>query len=91
MKSKRVVDEDALARYRGKPCAICSKPSDPAHIKSRGSGGNDADWNLISLCREHHSIQHSLGWTTFFKKHPIIKAILTRKGWSLDERGKLVR
>lgn len=38
-------------------------PIDFAHVKSRGAGGGD--WFGVSLCRAHHSQQHSAGIETF--------------------------
>lgn len=39
------------------PCRVCGAPppNDPAHIIGRGQGGPDSEWNVLPLCREHHS------------------------------------
>jgi hypothetical protein len=42
---------------------------DPAHVKTRGAGGSDAQ--IVSLCREHHSEQHDIGIDTFQAKYKI--------------------
>lgn len=55
---------------RNLPCLICGKrPSENAHVKSRGAGGNSTD--VVPLCREHHQQQHDMGILTFQKEHNI--------------------
>jgi hypothetical protein len=77
------------------PCLICSRnKTDRCHIKSRGSGGTDDEWNLVTMCRVCHSIQHSLGWFRFAQKHPVVMQELIHKGWTFEDRfgfPKLVR
>jgi hypothetical protein len=70
-----------LDEFRGKPCLICRAPSDPAHIKSWGSGGKDERENLLSLCRHHHSESHQVGWLVFCQKYPKVLWELQKKGW----------
>ena len=43
---------------RGQRCIvkICKKPGEPAHLKTRGSGGYDRK-NIVPLCRFHHQCQ----------------------------------
>ena len=84
MKKKRIVDKEVLKLFRGKPCEICGKSSDPCHIKTRGSGGDDHYSNLISFCRVHHTEQGTVGWLKFANKYPIVKIILSCKGWVWD-------
>lgn len=84
LKQKRVSDRAALAAVRGKPCLVCHRPSDPCHIKSKGSGGPDAAWNLIPLCREHHSMQHKVGIVTFIKRYFYVYTTLIQLGWKLE-------
>ena len=65
-------------------CIVCGRTNpDSAHIKSRGSGGPDADWNLIDLCRLHHIEQHTIGWVSFFNKHSAVRRVLISKGWEI--------
>ena len=40
---------------------ICQKQGEYHHIKQRGYGGTDDWFNLICLCREHHSNLHAMG------------------------------
>ena len=90
-KKSRIESQSTLDLFRGKPCEICKKPSDPCHIKSQGSGGDDVEYNLISLCRAHHVQSHAIGWLKFSDRHERVKTILSRKGWSFDDFGKLTR
>lgn len=39
----------------------------PAHLKSRGAGGDDVG-NVVPLCWNDHVIQHSIGWKEFEKR-----------------------
>lgn len=84
MKPKRTQNQKILRKIKGQPCVICGKSSDPCHIKTRGSGGPDEEWNLLPMCRLHHIEQGQIGWHTFAKKHPIIKIMLSTKGWVWD-------
>lgn len=80
----RTVDKSLLSTYYRMPCVVCSKrPSDPSHIKSRGSGGHDIASNLIPLCRVHHVEQHKLGWITFSHKYPPVLKYLHGLGWEI--------
>lgn len=87
-KPERLVDDEALALVRGTPCIICRRASDACHVKSKGSGGPDVHWNLVALCRQHHSEQHSVGILSFAKKYPQFLFCLALKGWRM-EHGRL--
>jgi hypothetical protein len=59
------------------PCCITGMRSDasgygvdPAHIKTRGSGGDDL-YNAVPLIRRLHDIQHQMGWPEFEKWYGI--------------------
>jgi 5-methylcytosine-specific restriction endonuclease McrA len=49
-------DGTCLGMAFGTPCA---GGLDVHHIQTRGSGGDDAVENLITLCRKHHSEAHT--------------------------------
>src|ERR1700744_3530604 len=94
MKPTRIKDRKLLNETRARPCLICGRESDPAHIKSRGSGGDDVPQNLLSLCRRHHSEQHQSGWGRFSVRYPIVDSTLAELGWQLETlfgRTRLVR
>lgn len=84
-KQQRQINQDVLDEFRDKPCVICGKPSDPCHIKSRGSGGDDAHSNLISFCRTHHQQQHAYGWAKLCFKYPLVVFVLEKKGWVFEK------
>lgn len=66
---------------RGK-CVVCGKVgADLHHWKSRKSGGPDEDWNLIKICRTHHTEIHKIGPQTFSEKYPSVKKWLIDNGW----------
>lgn len=91
-KKIRIKDEKLIARVREQWCSItaCIYPSDACHIKSRGSGGDDVEWNLIPLCRYHHIEQHKRGWLNFSLSFPEIIVELAQRGWAINlETGKL--
>ncbi|MBO0387567.1 hypothetical protein JWK66_09495 [Staphylococcus simulans] len=68
-------------------CVICGKPhSDLAHHYAIGRGKNRKTMNhygyeVLALCREHHSEQHNIGVDTFDKKYHL------KNSWiSVDDR-----
>ena len=66
-------------------CVICGGfPTDRCHIRSRGAGGSDEEFNLFPACREHHSEQHRMGLMSFYKKYPRFQVYLRRKGWTVE-------
>jgi len=69
------------------PCIACGAPplSDIAHVRSRGSGGPSAAWNMIPFCRKTHALQHQVGWTAFLKTYPAVKFRLFELGWEIFE------
>ncbi len=61
-KEQRIADPRVVARVRARDpyCQVCGRPrTDVHHIKTRGSGGDDVEENLIGLCRECHSKAHN--------------------------------
>lgn len=91
-KPRRFRSEGNLKRTRDMPCTACGKPppSDPAHVKSRGSGGGDHLFNLLPLCRKCHSTSHSFGWYKFARKYPAVCFALYHRNWEFIGR-RLVR
>ncbi len=89
---KRIVDETLLDKYRCRPCDVCGEGyrSDPHHIRSKGSGGDDVESNIISCCRICHSNIHQQGYGYMWRHCPKLKDILTKKGWVFS-LGKLRR
>lgn len=91
-KPKRKQDRALLDTYHTGRCVVCNRVgSDPCHIKSKGSGGGDFPWNVMPMCRRHHSEQHTSGMTTFAHKYANVHKWLTAHGWEFDEyKGKWV-
>jgi hypothetical protein len=50
-------------------CELCNGLGEPHHIYSRGAGGCDCYWNIIYLCRQHHTECHTLGMARFPDKY----------------------
>ena len=59
-KNKRIVNKKLLKDKKG-VCQICGKKgsTEKHHKKSKGSGGNDTEENLIEVCRICHTKIHS--------------------------------
>ena len=71
-------------------CLVCGSPNvDVAHIKTRGSGGDNNLWNIMPLCRNHHQEQHNVGLVTFSQKYLGVSTYLQDNGWELVN-GKLL-
>ena len=70
-------------------CLVCSAQKvDLDHIKTRGAGGSDDEWNLQPLCRLHHAERHRIGLTSFAMKYQQVRNYLYGNGWTIvDEFG----
>jgi 5-methylcytosine-specific restriction endonuclease McrA len=63
-------------------CIICSDPeTDICHIRSKGAGGVDEEFNLFPACRSCHGEQHRSGIVTFYMKHREVRECFKEKGW----------
>lgn len=57
-------------------CVKCgASPCDPEHLRKRiplrkkgGTGLKPCDTCVVPLCREHHQLQHQVGFDTFWGK-----------------------
>lgn len=58
-KNKRIVNKKLLKDKKG-ICQICGKagPTEKHHKKTKGSGGDDTEENLIEVCRKCHRLIH---------------------------------
>lgn len=65
-------------------CVICGKPhADLAHYDSVGSGRNKKESNHVglremTLCRKHHSLQHSIGLVEFCQIYQVKTIKMTK-------------
>ena len=83
-KNKREINPELLKKLKLDRCWVCnSRPVDPSHIKSRGSGGPDTEWNVVPKCRMHHT-EWGWSWSKFLKKYPAFALRLRLLGWSWD-------
>lgn len=59
-KDKRIVNKKLLKDKKG-ICEICGArgQTEKHHIKTKGSGGNDTEDNLIEVCRKCHTKIHT--------------------------------
>lgn len=61
---------------KNKRCVLCGKKADIAHYRTVGSGRNRRTINhvgmyIMTLCREHHTEQHTIGILDFCEKYHI--------------------
>lgn len=91
-KNTRISNPDLLEKFRRRKCQLCGKsPVDACHIKTKGSGGDDVEWNLLSMCRNCHNLQHLWGFYKLCEQFPFLRQILAQKGWVFDGNKKLRR
>lgn len=65
-------------------CLVCGRrPVEEHHIKTRGSGGVDDDWNIMLLDRKCHQEVHQIGVITFIEKYPQVRAYIETMGWEI--------
>lgn len=86
MKKKRIVDKALLKELKGSPCKICGSTYGSAahHIRTKKSGGDDIDENLIALCFMHHRLAHDNPDTWMCDNYPEYKRLLIEKGWVFE-------
>jgi hypothetical protein len=90
----RIVNRKLLDLIKTRPCVVCNGkhgPSDPAHIKTRGSGGDDTEENVMPLCRLHHIEQTGLNWFRFCERYPKVLKELERRQWRFEEEFGVVK
>jgi hypothetical protein len=92
-KPKRTENRDLLDSYCGKPCVCCGNPLSTVahHIKSKGSGGPDEEWNLLPLCYVHHTEIHKRGPSYMIQQYFALGRYLRKLGWQIDEHNNLKR
>lgn len=66
-------------------CIVTGKQGcDLHHIKTRGSGGTDDEWNLIPISRTLHQRWHHRGTQYMVKGYPAIRNWMIKNGWKFD-------
>lgn len=70
-----------------KECLNCSRITFNGnclhHIKTRGSGGTDDEWNLMPLCQQCHNKVHAEGLTKF-SRNLYVEKWLKENGWEFN-------
>ena len=76
--------KSALRKWiKSQSCAACGESKvDACHIRSKGAGGPDEAFNLVAMCREHHIMQHKLGWGAYLNRFPEVWVKLQQMGWT---------
>lgn len=83
-KKKRQADEELLVQIRNRCCVVClGRPVDASHIRSRGAGGPDKEFNVVAKCRRHHVEWHQYGWQKFCELYPKFEHLLNEMGWKV--------
>jgi len=85
----------SLAREALLNCVNCGfSRCEVHHIRSRGAGGQDDDFNLVPLCRKCHTEIHMRGAVTFTEENKKFRDFVESKGWTIEtvgDRKRLVR
>jgi 5-methylcytosine-specific restriction endonuclease McrA len=87
----RFIDKEAITVHRSFPCEIClwhDEGNCAHHLKTRGSGGGDEWFNLMTLCIRCHSMVHDYGYNKMIIKQPRLLKGLLKRGWFKDENEK---
>jgi len=79
----RITNKELCESYREKPCVVCGTQNEVCghHIRTKGSGGDDIEENLIPLCFQHHTEIHQIGLTRFCKKYSNAKWFILGMKW----------
>jgi hypothetical protein len=90
--------KEYLDYVRTHPCVVCSaNPVDADHLQHRGMGGMGSkgkthtgtivDFACVPLCREHHSIRHSMTLRDFESKFRVNlwkEAFMLIRSWYVE-------
>jgi len=86
---RRIINKEVLRAQRGKPCVICAAPGVGHHVKSKGSGGDDKESNLMPLCLDHHNLGgdsvHRIGLKEFAQRFKKVENWLIDNNWEKCE------
>lgn len=85
-------------KFKKDYCEVCKEagtsfnPLDIDHVKTFGSGGKNESWNLMTLCRRHHTEKGAKGISWMAENYPNYKEWLIENGWEVEGlRSKWVR
>lgn len=90
IKRKRIVNKQLCDEIRKRPCCNCGSSGiiDIHHLKTRGSWGDDLEFNLVPLDRKCHVDLHKKGTNRFVELNPAFQVYIMDKGWYWDEYRK---
>lgn len=73
-----------------KPCEICKshRNNSAHHIITRARQGGDHQWNLITLCFDHHREIHDKPLSEFIEKYPFALKLFEDRGFIWDDNFK---
>lgn len=78
-----------MERYRGLPCVVCESTETTAdHVKTKGSGGPDKEWNLMPLCFFCHEEKGRVNIRVMAERYLQYRNWLKNHGWTQDHEGK---
>lgn len=74
-KGKAYKRSDTMQFYlnRNPCCEVCNAfPVEGHHIITRKTGGAEADWNYLALCKVCHAVFHMVGRHSFALRYPAV-------------------
>ena len=84
---KRIVDRELLNTYHNEPCVRCNRTEGSCahHLKTKGSGGDDVEANLITVCQVHHNEFHNKGLNYMADSYRAVEIYLLKYKWLKDD------
>lgn len=73
------------------PCTACGAEFVDRcfhHVSHRSNLGPNEPWNMMPLCRRHHTDIHMLGKLNMGERFPKVKQWFLDNGWFLDESSR---
>lgn len=58
------------------------------HLRTRGAGGSNEEFNLLPLCRLAHIQRHQKGLRWLSDKYPGVHSFMIDNGWRIDKDGR---
>jgi hypothetical protein len=76
-------------KFKKEYCTVCgsSQNLDAHHVKSQKARPDliNAESNVLTLCRKHHSEIHTIGLNSFIAKYMVVYIWLKNNGWQYDD------
>lgn len=78
-------DRRLMESLRGRLCVVCGKSNQTtgSHLRSKGSGGPDTEWNVVPMCFYCHREWEDGGLQCFLSKHHRFEDYLEELGWEV--------